>query len=398
MSPWRILPLLVLLAACGEPEAPAPEVESDPLPGWEHGPSGLRYKVIHPGTGEHPTPGQFAQVHFTGSLPNGRVFEDTRKRRKPFEFMVGAGHAIVGWDLGLPLMTVGSRYRFFVPWQIGYGAQGTNTVPPKTDLTFDIELLGLREGVKLPGFPEAIPDRQKNTPSGLVYEVVREGDGPLCLPGKGYKVRFALWNVHGHFVISSETQDRFLTGDVDELHFGPAPEPFLREALPLMKQGGVYRLDVPPDLCWGPNAAHPRLPPNSVTIWELEVVDSRKLPEFRKPDPARAQRTESGVVYQMLREGEGKQPGPTSQVKLHYTGWLADGTRFDSSHARFEPAVFPLGKLIEGWQEGLQLMREGGVALFEIPPELGYADKGFDTRVPPGATLVFLVELIEVID
>jgi FKBP-type peptidyl-prolyl cis-trans isomerase len=395
----RLLALLVLIAACADPEPPAPPREVDPHAGWEHGPDGLRYKVVHPGKpGAHPTPGQYAKVHFRGTLPNGRVIEDTLKRGQPFEFMVGAGQMIVGWDVGVPLMTVGARYRFFVPWTIGYGVQGSKNVPGKTDLYYDIELLEVRDGVRIPPFPEAIPDRQRNTPSGLVYEVIREGDGPLCAPGKAYKVRFALWNRLGHLVSCTETQNRYLVGEPSELRFGPRPEPFFAEALPLMKQGGVYRLDVPPELCWGAFAAHPRLPPNSATVWELEVVESRELPEFRKPDPERARRTDSGLVYEFIEPGEGRQPGPESRVKADYTGWLADGTRFDSSRSRFAPAVFPVPVLVSGWQEGLQLMREGGTALFEIPPELGYGDKGFGERVPPGATIYFEVHLIEVLD
>jgi FKBP-type peptidyl-prolyl cis-trans isomerase len=100
----------------------------------------------------------------------------------------------------------------------------------------------------------------------------------------------------------------------------------------------------------------------------------------------------------VIGEGDGPRPKPGVQVRADYTGWLADGTRFDSSRTRFAPALFPIDKLIPGFQEGLQLMREGGTALFEIPPELGYGEKGLGDRVPPNATILFRVHLIEVID
>jgi len=83
-------------------------------------------------------------------------------------------------------------------------------------------------------------------------------------------------------------------------------------------------------------------------------------------------------------------------VKVHYTGWLQDGTMFDSSHARGEPAEFPLNRVIKGWTEGVQLMSEGSVFQFTIPGELAYGSRGSPPKIPANATLVFLIELIEV--
>ena len=105
----------------------------------------------------------------------------------------------------------------------------------------------------------------------------------------------------------------------------------------------------------------------------------------------------SGLQYQVLREGNGKTPKATDSVRCHYEGMLIDGTLFDSSIQRGEPATFPLNGVIAGWTEGLQLMQEGAKYRFFIPYQLGYGERGAGGSIPPFAALVFDVELLEVV-
>ena len=107
--------------------------------------------------------------------------------------------------------------------------------------------------------------------------------------------------------------------------------------------------------------------------------------------------TKSGLQYKVLQEGKGKQPTAKDTVKCHYEGFLIDGTVFDSSVQRGEPATFPLQQVIAGWTEGLQLMKEGAKYRFFIPYRLGYGEGGAGASIPPFATLIFDVELIQVI-
>lgn len=107
--------------------------------------------------------------------------------------------------------------------------------------------------------------------------------------------------------------------------------------------------------------------------------------------------TTSGLQYKVLKEGNGKKPKATDKVKCHYEGFLIDGTVFDSSVQRGEPAVFPLNQVIAGWTEGLQLMQEGAKYRFFIPYLLGYGAGGAGASIPPFAALIFDVELIEVL-
>ena len=107
--------------------------------------------------------------------------------------------------------------------------------------------------------------------------------------------------------------------------------------------------------------------------------------------------TKSGLQYKVLTEGSGKQPTAKDTVMCHYEGFLIDGTVFDSSVQRGEPATFPLQQVIAGWTEGLQLMKEGAKYRFFIPYRLGYGEGGAGASIPPYATLIFDVELIQVV-
>ena len=105
----------------------------------------------------------------------------------------------------------------------------------------------------------------------------------------------------------------------------------------------------------------------------------------------------SGLQYQVLKEGNGKKPTAKDTVQCHYEGFLIDGTVFDSSIQRGEPATFPLQQVIAGWTEGLQLMQEGAKYRFFIPYRLAYGEGGAGSSIPPFAALIFDVELIQVV-
>jgi peptidylprolyl isomerase len=107
-------------------------------------PSGLKYIDLIEGTGAEPQKGQTVVVHYTGTLENGRKFDSSRDRDQPFEFSIGAGRVIKGWDEGLSTMKVGGQRRLIIPPELGYGARGAGgVIPPNATLIFDVELLGI---------------------------------------------------------------------------------------------------------------------------------------------------------------------------------------------------------------------------------------------------------------
>lgn len=109
-----------------------------------------------------------------------------------------------------------------------------------------------------------------------------------------------------------------------------------------------------------------------------------------------AKKTPSGLVFKSITEGKGDMPTKEQTVKVHYKGTLIDGTEFDSSYSRGQPAEFPLGRVVPCWTEGVGMMKPGGKARLVCPPDLAYGDRGAPPKIGPGATLVFEVELLEV--
>ena len=109
-------------------------------------------------------------------------------------------------------------------------------------------------------------------------------------------------------------------------------------------------------------------------------------------------KTGSGLLYSILNEGSGKKPQKGSIVSVHYSGYLLDGTKFDSSYDRGQPITFPIGegRVIKGWDEGIALLNVGAKAKFIIPSDLAYGERGAGGVIPPNATLIFEVELLEI--
>jgi len=105
----------------------------------------------------------------------------------------------------------------------------------------------------------------------------------------------------------------------------------------------------------------------------------------------------SGLQYKVLKEGSGATPGPDDRVKVNYRGTLLNGDEFDSSYGRGEPAVFRVSGVVEGWQEALQLMKEGAKWQLFVPPDLAYGERGFGSNIGPNAVLIFEIELLEVV-
>ena len=155
----------------------------------------------------------------------------------------------------------------------------------------------------------------------------------------------------------------------------------------------------------------PQVNPNEIreimTQWQTEFGEKQKvmatknqadgekyLAENKKKEGVKT--TASGLQYKSLKEGAGPQPKASDTVTVNYRGTLIDGTEFDSSYKRGEPATFPLNGVIKGWTEGLQLMKKGSKFQFVIPPSLAYGERAVGADIGPNSTLVFDVELLDV--
>ena len=231
--------------------------------------SGLQYIDTVIGDGESPKMGDKVVVHYTGKLEDGTKFDSSLDRDKPFEFTIGVGQVIKGWDEGVMSMKTGGKRTLTIPADLGYGEIGAGKIiPPNATLIFDVELLEIKE----------------------MYV-----DTDFSLPGK----------------------------------------------------------------------------------------------EINK---------ESGLRMIEHVKGDGDKPKAGQAVSVHYTGILENGKKFDSSHDRGKPFVFNVGegRVIKGWDEAILDMNVGSKRTLIIPPDLGYGSRGAGRSIPPNATLIFEVELIDI--
>jgi len=224
--------------------------------------------------------------------------------------------------------------------------------------------------------PASATGNETTTASGLKYvdEVVGAGDSPQ--PGDFVKVHYVGTLENGTPFDSSRDRNEPFVFQIGVGQVIPGWD----EGVLSMKVGGKRTLTVPPDLGYGSSGAGNVIPPNATLIFEVELLEIPKV------------KIEDIVV------GSGPSPRSGDTIVVHYTGTLEDGVKFDSSRDRNEPFTFQIGvgQVIPGWDQGVITMKVGGQRRLTIPPELGYGARGAGGVIPPNATLIFEVELIEI--
>lgn len=386
-----LMALALALAACGP--AGGDEGTSDGANGGLiTTESGLQYEILTEGTGAPAEPGSRVTVHYVGTLEDGTQFDSSYDRGQPFSFVLGQGSVIAGWDEGIALLNVGSKARLIVPPELGYGEAGSGgTIPPNATLTFEVELLEVVQPAK----PEAIADEDYTvTDSGLKYYDIETGTGESPSVGQPVRIHFAAWLEDGTLLADSREQGQpltFLVGNGDVL-------PGWDEGVLTMMPGGIRQLVIPPALAFGEESPGGQIPANATIITRLELVETLEPGPTEPPEVAEEDltTTESGLQYYDLEVGSGDPVEVGQNLTLQYTGWLTDGTRFDSSYSRGTPLPYTLGsgQAIPGWDEGLVGMNIGGRRLLIIPASLAYGAEGFPPVIPPNATLIFEVEIV----
>ncbi len=235
------------------------------------------------------------------------------------------------------------------------------------------------------------PKTAEKTASGLASVVLEPGTGDEK-PGPDDKVQvhYTGWTSDGKMFDSSEVRGEPATFGVGQVIKG------WTEGLQLMKKGEKRRFWIPAGLAYGENP-RPGAPAGQLTfdVKLLDIITAPKAPDDVAAPSAGSKKTESGLAYKVLEEGSGESPTASSKVTVHYSGWTKDGKMFDSSLTRGRPATFPLGGVIKGWTEGLQLMKKGAKYRFWIPGELAYGDTPRRPGAPAGQ-LTFDVELLEI--
>lgn len=357
--------------------------------------SGLQLKIFNPGQGEFPAPGDMVTAHYTGKLLDGTIFDSSVQRGTPFSFEVGTGQVIKGWDEGFQLLKKGGKATFIIPANLAYGDRAMGSIPPNSVLIFDVELLDIKPGVKIEAFN--IQGKEiKETSSGVKYIEVKKGKGPKVEADCNVEFHYTAYLEDGKIFDSTRKKGqtlKVLAGN-RSLITG------LDEGLLLMNEGDQIRFIIPPALGFG-SAKNGAIPANATLTFDIEMI--KVNPKIVvKPFPIEGKRVynhESGLQYIIVEEGKGERVQGNQSVEMHYTGYLQDGTIFDSSIKRNQPFSFKLGlnQVIKGWEIGVPLMKVGDKMRLILPPELGYGDRAVG-NIPPNSKLIFDVELLRVLE
>lgn len=234
------------------------------------------------------------------------------------------------------------------------------------------------------------------TSSGLQYEDTQVGHGPEASAGELVQVHYRGFLQNGTMFDSSVRRGQPFQFPLGKRQVIAGWD----EGVAGMKVGGKRILVIPPHLGYGRQGAGGVIPPNAVLTFEVELLGLQTLPELPKA-PAKVlnyQTLSTGLEYAILAPATGREAKLWDTVAVHYTGWLEDGTRFDSSIPRGQALEFTLGQrqVISGWEEGIRGMNVGEKRQLRIPPSLGYGRRGAGNVIPPNATLIFDVELVDI--
>jgi len=424
VTAWAVLlTIVLLLAACGPAQPPADAtaeaggetatIDAEEVVGEEtadstdleevpagiptvEGPttttdSGLVYIETQAGDGRTPEEGDIVTMNIVGMLDDGTVFADTYTDGLPITATLTEEDLFAGWVEGLMLMKEGGTARLVIPPDLAFGSEGAGgVIPADATITMDIELLT----AEAPPVPTAVDeDDLTTTDSGLQYYDIVEGEGDMPQIGQEVVPHYVAWVQEGEvFIARSADQGGDLTFAIGSDTVFPGWE----EGITTMRKGGKRLLIIPPDLALGDEGGG-RIPPGATLIMEVELVDILPLVTPTAIDEADFTVTESGLKYYDIVEGDGAVAESGNDVTVNYTGWLTNNVKFDSSLDSGQPFTFTLGTggVIPGWDEGVAGMKVGGKRQLIIPAELGYGETGGGT-IPPNATLIFEVELLDV--
>lgn len=373
----------------------------------------FKVTTVKTGSGDPVHAGQLIKVHYKGYLAAERsaasknskkvdekagLFANSYENGQPLEFTLGVGQVIQGWDVGLDSMRIGEVRELSVPAAMAYGENSLEGIPANSDLFFVVELVNAERPMEPDVFPKNVDKlKWKEKTKGLKISDEKVGKGKPVVMGAKLSVHYTGWLLSGRKFGSSRDLGKALNvvmGDGKMIKGWEA-------GLDGMREGGVRWLRVSPAMGYG-SAAFSMIPPNSTLIFKVEIasveMDQAILDQmdfFPDTNAYKFEHGSEGLRYVIVKQGEGEPAKAGAKVHVHYTGWMVNGYKFDSSRDRGQPFTFSLGagNVIRGWELGVQEMLPGEKRILVIPPGLGYGSRGAGP-IPGGATLIFAVEYL----
>lgn len=360
----------------------------------------VRSEILKEGQGDPVKNTSIVRVHYTGWLTDSTRFDSSRDRGEPLQFTLGAGMVIAGWDKGILGMKTGEIRRLVVPATLGYGDKAVGPIPANSTLVFEVELISFEKGLEPDAFPKNLSSFQwKTIASGVEIFDENPGQGTEAKPGVRIEVHHTGWLSGGTMFGSSKSQGKpfsVLLGAGKMIKGWEL-------GLSGVRSGMVRWLRVQPTAGYG-STALARIPANSELLYRVEILsmeadeNAAELDFFPDLNQLALQDAREGLRIAVVQKPTDSTSAPVKvgqKAKVHYSGWLLDGTSFDSSRGRGQPFEFPLGagRVIRGWDLGVEGMRAGEKRVLVVPPGLGYGSRGAGP-IPADATLVFLVECL----
>jgi peptidylprolyl isomerase len=308
------------------------------------------------------------------------------------------GQVIQGWEKGILGMKVGEIRYLTVPAVMAYGERSMDGIPPNSDLFYEVELVHADPPMEPDKFPQSVDAlKWKELSKGLKIYDEKMGSGNAAIPGSTLKTHYTGWLLSGRKFGSSK--DLGKSFDV-VLGAGKLIKGW-EKGLEGMRVGGVRWLRVSPAMGYGA-AAYTMIPSNSTLVFRVELMESEvdsavieKMDFFPDTTTLALENGSEGLRYAIVKPGEGEPARVGTRVRVHYTGWLTNGHKFDSSRDRGQVLRVSLGsgQVIRGWDLGIAGMLPGEKRILIVPPGLAYGSRGMGP-IPGGSTLIFAVEYL----
>jgi FKBP-type peptidyl-prolyl cis-trans isomerase len=411
---------------------------SSKYPGYDKTESGLLYKIYKTGTDTvKPKVGDWVSMNMSYKYKDSVLFDSKTGMQggAPVRFQLPPSDFKGDIYEGLRMLSAGDSADFLINADSLFTKTFRQPKRPEfidtnSMILFHVNMISvdspeLLEKKEVESLQKYLDDNKITVaplPSGLYYVETLKGNGAKIDSGSWIKLHFSVGLVDGKQVFS--TQER---GEPMEFEFGTNFDtPGFEEGISKMLKGGKATMIAPSRIAFGDKGRGAMIPPYATVIYNAEIVDvkskaehEKEVGEKKKAETAKletnkrqegerltkylAERkitvkpTASGLYYMEKVKGTGTRAVAGKKVKVHYTGTLLDGTKFDSSRDRDQPFEFTLGQgqVIKGWDEGIALMNVGGKATLVIPSAIAYGERDMGT-IPPYSTLVFDVELLEV--